>query len=173
MQNGERVAGIEKDPLLDTESDVHYDYSSVPGFVKREASVIDNDSLKLQPHPESLKHVEKMLKKAKEVKEHHGSLEVVNEEQPVSSPAEKTEANNNLVTSEIIVEEKKEEVVVDQVVTEAVKKEVVHQEEITKVEVSQEKVEVVVDKKEEVHVEKEVVEEKPAEKQSEVINDNK
>jgi len=36
LQNGERVEGIEKDPLESKESDYVLDYSHIPGFIQRE-----------------------------------------------------------------------------------------------------------------------------------------
>jgi hypothetical protein len=36
LQNGERVEGIEKNPLLSESQDVVYDYSNVPGFLQKE-----------------------------------------------------------------------------------------------------------------------------------------
>jgi len=38
LSHGERVDGIEKDPLASTEPDYSYDYNIVPGFLRREAS---------------------------------------------------------------------------------------------------------------------------------------
>ena len=43
LQHGERVDGIEKDPLASAEPDVVYDYSSIPGFLKREQSSISGE----------------------------------------------------------------------------------------------------------------------------------
>ena len=69
---GERIAGIEKNPLDSAEQDVVTDYSMVPGFLQREKSVIDGeDKLRIQPHASSISAVNKMLKRAKEVKAHH------------------------------------------------------------------------------------------------------
>ena len=109
LTNGERVEGIEKDPLAEKTADVAYDYSSIPGFVKREQSVVGDDKLRVQPHPESLKNVEKMLKKLKEgVKKNKAQEQQEEEEEEV------------LQESEVVIqeEEKHEENVVAQLVEE-------------------------------------------------------
>lgn len=36
---GERIEGIEHDPLLDKDSEVSYEYNMMPGFLKREMSI--------------------------------------------------------------------------------------------------------------------------------------
>lgn len=43
IQNGERVEGIEKNPLDSADTDVVVDYSSVPGFLHREKSTISGE----------------------------------------------------------------------------------------------------------------------------------
>ena len=110
MQNGERVDGIEKDPLLDIASDISYDYNIVPGFLQREQSMSGgDDKLRIQPHPESLKHVEKMLKKAKEIKEHHAhdskTLDDIKEESEIARDSIVEGTSDNLVESEIVIED--------------------------------------------------------------------
>lgn len=54
IQLGERVDGIEKDPLASKEPDVVYDYSSVPGFLQREKSTAGEDKLRVKPSHQSL-----------------------------------------------------------------------------------------------------------------------
>lgn len=62
IRQGERIAGIEKDPLETAEQDVVTDYSMVPGFIQREKSVISGeDKLRIQPHASSISAVNKML----------------------------------------------------------------------------------------------------------------
>jgi hypothetical protein len=65
---GERVEGIEKDPLESTAPDYSYDYNVVPGFLRREKSTTGDDKFHLQPHEKSVHLVNKMLEKAKKVK---------------------------------------------------------------------------------------------------------
>jgi hypothetical protein len=59
---GERIEGIENDPLVSTESEYVVDYNMVPGYLKRENSIRGEETLKITPHAHSLKHVEAMLK---------------------------------------------------------------------------------------------------------------
>lgn len=65
---GERVEGIEKDPLESKEADMSYDYNMVPGFLRREKSSGGDEKYHLQPHEKSIKAVNKMLEKAKNKK---------------------------------------------------------------------------------------------------------
>lgn len=66
LASGERVDGIEKDPLESTEADYSYDYNVVPGFLRREKSTTGDDKYHLQPHEKSIKMVNKMLEKVKQ-----------------------------------------------------------------------------------------------------------
>lgn len=50
LQKGERIPGIEKDPLLTTEVDVVMEYNMIPGYVKKETSVLGNEKLRIAPH---------------------------------------------------------------------------------------------------------------------------
>jgi len=45
--NGERIEGIEHDPLDITESDYTVDYNMVPGFLQREKSIRGDVTLKI------------------------------------------------------------------------------------------------------------------------------
>jgi hypothetical protein len=40
LQHGERVQGIEKDPLESAEADIVVDYNNIPGFMRREQSTM-------------------------------------------------------------------------------------------------------------------------------------
>jgi hypothetical protein len=80
LQNGERVDGIEKDPLDSAENDYQYDYNMVPGFLKREESVAGESKPILHPHDKSLAYVNKMLKKGRDLHESHKIKEEVEEE---------------------------------------------------------------------------------------------
>lgn len=68
LAQGERVDGIEKDPLESKEADYSYDYNIVPGFLRREASQRYDDKYHIQPHEKSIKMVNKMLEKVKNKK---------------------------------------------------------------------------------------------------------
>ncbi len=72
IQLGERVEGIEKDPLDSKETDVVYDYSSVPGFLQREkSSVSGEEKLRVKPSHQSIQQVEKLMQKFKQKREEH------------------------------------------------------------------------------------------------------
>lgn len=124
IQNGERVDGIEKDPLLSTESDLIVDYSSMPGFLQREKSISGNEKLRIQPHASGLKAVGKVLQKARDIKAHHhedaeSKTEVIheqlveedvkNEEEPIAAEVEQIVQVNQIVSVSFdIVEEEKQ-----------------------------------------------------------------
>jgi hypothetical protein len=42
----------------------------VPGFIRREASTV-GDKLRIQPHPESIKHIEKVVNRFRRQREEH------------------------------------------------------------------------------------------------------
>jgi len=50
IQKGERINGIEKDPLESADSDLVMEYDMVPGFVRKETSVLGGEKLRMQPH---------------------------------------------------------------------------------------------------------------------------
>ena len=62
---GERIEGIEIDPLSNQESEVSYEYNMMPGFMKREMSMSGEQKVKLQPHDKSLKLVKEFMDKGK------------------------------------------------------------------------------------------------------------
>lgn len=68
---GERIDGIEHDPLESAETDYKMDMSVIPGYMKREESVSGTDKLKIEPMAESLKYVNKMLEKGRKIRESH------------------------------------------------------------------------------------------------------
>lgn len=47
---GERVPGIEKDPLLSQDADIIQDYKSVPGFMRKETSTSGEEKLRMETH---------------------------------------------------------------------------------------------------------------------------
>jgi hypothetical protein len=47
IQKGERINGIEKDPLESADSDLVMEYDMVPGFVKKETSVLGGEKLRM------------------------------------------------------------------------------------------------------------------------------
>jgi hypothetical protein len=70
--SGERLPGIENDPLASTDADYKMDYSVVPGYMKREESTNpDLDQLKVEPMAESIKYIKKMMDKGREIRESH------------------------------------------------------------------------------------------------------
>ena len=51
IQRGERIPGIEKDPLLSAESDIIMEYNMLPGYVRKETSTVGSgDRLRMAPH---------------------------------------------------------------------------------------------------------------------------
>ena len=69
MQHGERVAGIEKDPLQSADSDVVIDYANIPGFLRRETSTMGDDKLRMALHGEGVETVKNVLDKFRKKKE--------------------------------------------------------------------------------------------------------
>ena len=63
---GERLEGIENDPLLSDSNDYAYEYNAIPGFLQRESSVAGDVKLKMQPRDQSLKNVEQFMHRSKE-----------------------------------------------------------------------------------------------------------
>lgn len=54
---GEKLEGIESDPLLNKESEYEIDYTQIAGFYRRENSTYDNPKIKIAPNPKAVKHV--------------------------------------------------------------------------------------------------------------------
>ena len=52
LSHGERVQGIEKDPLESADVDFVVDISNIAGYLKRETSTIGDDKLRI-PVPEN------------------------------------------------------------------------------------------------------------------------
>lgn len=81
MSSGERIEGIERDPLASIDSEYSLDYSVVPGFLKREQSTSGQDKVRIEPHAESLKFVAQMLEKGRDIrKKHEHALSSENEQ---------------------------------------------------------------------------------------------
>lgn len=99
---GERVEGIEKDPLESKEADMSYDYNMVPGFLRREKSTAGDEKYHLQPHEKSIKAVNKMLEKAKNKKKEKLS-------QQDSAVGEGSVVENEVIKEQENEEESKEE----------------------------------------------------------------
>lgn len=115
IRSGERIPGIEKDPLESADTDVVVDYSVVPGFLQREKSIVSGeDKLRIQPHAGSIKNVNKMLSKAREVKAHHHHDD---EKAHADTIQETHEEHKN--EEEVQHEEKKEEEKAEAVVAES------------------------------------------------------
>jgi hypothetical protein len=68
IQRGERVNGIEKDPLLSAESDIVMEYNMIPGYVKKETSVLGDDKLRITPHKGTTDAVKSAMDKFKQKK---------------------------------------------------------------------------------------------------------
>ena len=47
---GERVPGIEKDPLLSAETDIVMEYNMLPGYIKKETSTFGEDKIRVALH---------------------------------------------------------------------------------------------------------------------------
>jgi hypothetical protein len=68
LMKGERVPGIEKDPLLSTEADIVMEYNMIPGYVRKETSTIGDDKLRIAPHKGTTDAVKSALDKFKQKK---------------------------------------------------------------------------------------------------------
>lgn len=69
IQKGERVNGIEKDPLLSADTDMVVEYSNVPGFLRRETSTQGDDKLRISAHDGGVDTVKNVLDKFRKKKE--------------------------------------------------------------------------------------------------------
>ncbi len=63
IQRGERVNGIEKDPLLSAEADVVMEYNMIPGYIRKETSNMGDDKLRIAPHKGTTDAVKSALDK--------------------------------------------------------------------------------------------------------------
>ena len=68
LQKGERVPGIEKDPLLSAEADIVMEYNFIPGYDRKETSTIGDDKLSVAPHKGTTDAVKSALDKFKQKK---------------------------------------------------------------------------------------------------------
>jgi hypothetical protein len=68
IQRGERVSGIEKDPLLSAETDIVMEYNMIPGYLKKETSVLGDDKLRITPHKGTTDAVKSAMDKFKNKK---------------------------------------------------------------------------------------------------------
>lgn len=68
IQKGERVPGIEKDPLLSAEVDTVMEYNMIPGYVRKETSTIGDDKLRIAPHRGTTDAVKSAMDKFKQKK---------------------------------------------------------------------------------------------------------
>jgi hypothetical protein len=117
---GERVDGIEHDPLETREQDYSVEYNSVPGFLRRQISTTGDEKYHLQPHDKSVALVHQMLersrlkKQKKDQGEGEGISPIAEQEDeesksPVKASHSKADDDNNLVQSEIIDDQKEDE----------------------------------------------------------------
>ena len=67
----------------------------VPGFLKREMSTTGDNKVKIEPPAKSLKYVERVLQRGKEIMAKHGHLveEELNEDESDSNVASRKESN--------------------------------------------------------------------------------
>ena len=69
IQKGERVNGIEKDPLESQETDIVIDYANVPNFLRKETSTQGDDKLRIAVHEGGVDTVKNVLDKFRQKKE--------------------------------------------------------------------------------------------------------
>jgi len=69
IQKGERVNGIEKDPLESQETDIVIDYANVPGFLRKETSTQGDDKLRIAAHEGGVDTVKNVLDRFRQKKE--------------------------------------------------------------------------------------------------------
>lgn len=112
MQKGERVNGIEKDPLESADADIVVEYNNVPGFLRREMSTTGDDKLRIAPHGEGVETVKNVLEKFRKRKEE------IQKKKQLSQPVE-----HHIQEEPVEEEEKKETTDVVDVQQEEVKEE--------------------------------------------------
>ena len=86
IQKGERVNGIEKDPLESQETDIVIDYANVPGFLRKETSTQGDDKLRIAAHEGGVDTVKNVLDRFRQKKE-----EIQKRKQQQQSEAKKKE----------------------------------------------------------------------------------
>ena len=69
IKKGERVNGIEKDPLESQEVDIVIDYANVPGFLRKETSTQGDDKLRIAAHEGGVDTVKNVLDRFRQKKE--------------------------------------------------------------------------------------------------------
>ena len=68
IQKGERVTGIEKDPLLSAETDIVMEYNMIPGYLKKETTTFGDEKLRIAPHKGTTDAVKNVMDKFKQKK---------------------------------------------------------------------------------------------------------
>jgi len=109
IQKGERVNGIEKDPLLSAETDIVVEYNNVPGFLRRETSTQGDDKLRIAPHDGGVDTVKNVLDKFRKKKEEIQQKKLISQ-QKLKEEEIKEEDQEHIEDEPVIAEELKEDV---------------------------------------------------------------
>jgi hypothetical protein len=109
IQKGERVNGIEKDPLLSADADIVVEYNNVPGFLRRETSTQGDDKLRIAPHDGGVDTVKNVLDKFRKKKEDIQKKKQISQ-QKLKEEEIKEEEQEHHEDEPVIAEEVKEEV---------------------------------------------------------------
>jgi len=95
LLRGERVPGIEKDPLISAEADIVMEYNMIPGYVRKETSTVGDDKLRMAPHKGTTDQVksamDKFKQKKKELDERKKKREEASSEKVHEEPAAEEE----------------------------------------------------------------------------------
>ena len=117
LQRGERVNGIEKDPLLSAETDMVMEYNMIPGYVKKETSTLGDDKLRITPHKGTADTVksamdkfrqkkheidERKKKREEDVKKNQVEEEPHAEDEEFKEEAEEVKIEESVVVSEVV-----------------------------------------------------------------------
>ena len=121
LLRGERVPGIEKDPLLSAEADIVMEYNMIPGYVRKETSTVGDDKLRMAPHKGTTDQVksamDKFKQKKKELDERKKKREEASSEKVHEEPAaeEEDQKESSPAQVEEVKQEQEEEKKADQV----------------------------------------------------------
>jgi hypothetical protein len=138
IQKGERVNGIEKDPLESQETDIVIDYANVPGFLRKETSTQGDDKLRIAAHEGGVDTVKNVLDRFRQKKEEiqkrkQQQSEAKKKEEEIKEEEEEEHHNNEELVEEAVHvdEEVKQQVTIIESVVfhEVIESTVVEQEE--------------------------------------------
>jgi thiamine pyrophosphate-dependent acetolactate synthase large subunit-like protein len=117
IQKGERVNGIEKDPLESQETDIVIDYANVPGFLRKETSTQGDDKLRIAAHEGGVDTVKNVLDRFRQKKEEiqkrkQQQSEAKKKEEEIKEEEEEEHHNNEEPVEEAVhvIEEVKQQV---------------------------------------------------------------